>query len=221
MKTVPKESIRNAVIMTVVVILATILVATVDVQPVGVEGTDLGFASLNTVFFNKIGQSRGFYVISQLSGIICFATAAGFSIFFLIRLLQRKSLRAVDINLTVLMLLYLATAIVYFLFEKFAINYRPVLRDKGLESSYPSTHAMIAWVIMVSAIDQWNIYIKNEKLLTAVVTASFLVLALVVISRTLAGVHWITDIIGGILFGDMLIAWYRALLTRYGIRKRN
>ena len=214
MKSVPKESIRNAVIMTVVTILMTILVATVDVQPVGVEGTDLGFASINTGFFNRFGENHTFYVLSKLAGLICFAVAGGFGIFFLIRFIQCKSLEKVDRNLTVLMLLYLATAIVYVLFEKFAINYRPVLRDKGLESSYPSTHAMIAYVIMVSAVDQWNIYIKNEKLLTIATAASFLVLAMVIIARILSGVHWITDIIGGILFGDMLIAWYRAVLTR-------
>ena len=112
------------------------------------------------------------------------------------------------------MLLYLATAIVYVLFEKFAINYRPVLRDKGLESSYPSTHAMIAYVIMVSAVDQWNIYIKNEKYLTVAVAVSFLILAVVIVCRLLSGVHWLTDIIGGILIGDMLIAWYRAAASR-------
>ena len=216
MKSVPKESIRNAVIMTVVTILMTVMVATVDVQPVGVEGTDLGFASINTGFFNRFGEHHTFYLLSKFAGLICFAVAGGFGIFFLIRFIQCKSLEKVDRNLTVLMLLYLATAIVYVLFEKFAINYRPVLRDKGLESSYPSTHAMIAYVIMVSAVDQWNIYIKNEKLLTIATAASFLVLALVIIARILSGVHWITDIIGGILFGDMLIAWYRAVLTKSG-----
>jgi len=214
MKTVPKESMRNAVIMTIIVLLATVLTATVDVQPVGVEGTDLGFASLNTGFFSRFGENETFYKISKYAGFICFGTAAGFGIFFLTQLIRRKSLRKVDINLTVLMMLYLATAIIYLLFEKMAINYRPVLRDKGLESSYPSTHAMIAWVIMVSAADQWNIYIKNEKLLIAAVAGSFFILLLVTVTRVLSGVHWITDIIGGVLFGDMLIAWYRAVLTK-------
>ena len=214
MKTVPKESIRNAVIMTAVTLLMTILVATVDVQPVGVEGTNLGFASINTGFFNKFGENHTFYLLSKLAGLVCFAVAGGFGIFFLVSLFRCGSLQKVDRNLTALMLLYLATAIVYVLFEKFAINYRPILRDEGLESSYPSTHAMIAYVIMVSAVDQWNIYIKNEKLLTAVTAISFLILALVIVSRILSGVHWITDIIGGILFGDMLIAWFRAVLTK-------
>ncbi len=218
MRAVPKESIRNAVIMTAVTILMTILVATVDVQPVGVEGTNLGLAAINTGFFNKFGENHTFYLLSKLAGLVCFAVAGGFGIFFLIRFIQCKSLQKVDRNLTVLILLYLATAIVYVLFEKFAINYRPVLRDKGLESSYPSTHAMIAYVIMVSAVDQWNIYIKNEKLLTIATAASFLILVMVIVARTLSGVHWITDIVGGILFGDMLIAWYRAVLTKNGSR---
>lgn len=214
MKTVPRESIRYAAMMTIVVILATVLVATVDVQPVGVEGTNLGFATLNTGFFSRFGENQTFYKISKIAGYLSFAVAGGFGIFFLVQLFQRKSLKKVDRNLTVLMLLYLAALIIYLLFETIVINYRPVLRDKGLEPSYPSTHAMLAYVIMVSAVDQWNIYIKNEKLLTAVVAASFLVMALILISRLLSGVHWLTDIIGGILFGDMLIAWYRAVLTR-------
>ena len=64
MKTVPKESMRNAVIMTIIVLLATVLTATVDVQPVGVEGTDLGFASLNTGFFSRFGENETFYKYS-------------------------------------------------------------------------------------------------------------------------------------------------------------
>ena len=214
MKTMPRETIRNAVIMTVVVLLATVLVATVDVQPVGVEGTNIGFATINTGFFQKFGESETFYKISKVTGILCFALAGGFGVFFLVQLFQRKSLKKVDPNLTVLMMLYLMTLIIYLLFEVIVINYRPVLRDKGLEPSYPSTHAMIAYVVIVSAVDQWNIYIKNEKHLTIATALSFLLLALVIVCRLLSGVHWLTDIIGGILFGDMLIAWYRAVLTR-------
>ena len=220
MKSVPKESIRNALIMTAAAVLATVLVMTVDVQPVGVEGTNLGFATINTAFFSKFGENHTFYTISKLTGLLCFAMAGGFAVFFLLQLIRRKSLQKVDKNLTVLMLLYILTAAVYLLFEKFAVNYRPILRDRGLESSFPSTHALVAYVVMVSAVDQWNIYIKNEKLLTAVVALSFLIMAVVIVTRVLSGVHWITDIIGGILFGDMLIAWYRAVLTRQTAAER-
>ena len=215
MKNVPKESLKTAVLMTVLVIAAVILVATVDVQPLGVQGTNIGFATINTGFFNRYGQKEVFYKISTAAGLLCFATAGGFGCFFLYQLIQRKSLSKVDRNLTVMMGMYVMVMIIYVFFDKILIiNYRPVLRDKGLESSFPSTHTMIAWAVMVSAIDQWNIYINNQKLLTAAVILSFTVLLAVIICRTLSGVHWLTDISGGILFGDMLVAWYRYLLGR-------
>lgn len=215
MKGVPKESLRTALLMTFVAVLATVLVAVVDVQPVGVEGTNIGFASINTGFFAKYGYNETFYKISKFAGYLCYATACGFTAFFLIQLIQRKSLSKVDRNLSVLMLLYILTSAIYTLFNQvLIINYRPILRDQGLESSYPSTHALIAWVVMVSAVDQWNIYIKNENLKIAAVTCSLLVLLVVIVTRMLSGVHWLTDILGGMLIGDMLIAWYRYAASR-------
>ncbi len=210
MKRIPRESLTTALLMTFAAVLLTILVKTVDVQPLGVEGTNIGLASINTGFFAKYGHNETFLKISKVAGIICFATAGGFGVFFLVQLIQRKSLSNVDRNLSVLMLLYILTASLYLLFDKvLIINYRPVILDKGLESSYPSTHTMIAWVVMVSAVDQWNIYIKNETLKTVLTACSFLVLLVVIVTRLLAGVHWLTDIVAGVVFGDMLIAWYR------------
>ena len=210
MKRIPRESLTTALLMTFAAVLLTILVKTVDVQPVGVEGTNIGLASINTGFFAKYGHNETFLKISKVAGIICFATAGGFGVFFLVQLIQRKSLSNVDRNLSVLMLLYILTASLYLLFDKvLIINYRPVILDKGLESSYPSTHTMIAWVVMVSAVDQWNIYIKDETRKTVLSACSFLVLLVVIVTRLLAGVHWLTDIVAGVVFGDMLIAWYR------------
>ena len=112
-------------------------------------------------------------------------------------------------------MLYILTLSLYLLFDKvLIINYRPVLLGKGPEPSYPSTHTMIAWVVMISAIDQWNIYIKDQKLQTAATALSFLVLLVVIVTRLLSGMHWLTDVVGGILFGDVLIAWYRYAASR-------
>ena len=215
MKRIPRESLRTVILMTAAAVLLTILVKTVDVQPLGVEGTNIGFATINTGFFARFGQNDTFYKISTVTGLICFATGGGFGVFFLIQLIRRKSLSKVDRNLAVLMLLYILTVTIYLLFDKvLIINYRPVLRDKGLESSYPSSHALFSWVIMVSAVDQWGIYIKNESKRMILVTISFLLMLVVIITRLLSGMHWLTDIAGGIVFGDMLIAWYRYTASR-------
>lgn len=215
MKSVPKETLTATILITVITLIATILVATVDVKPIGVENTNIGFATINKGFYDRYGYNETFYKISKFAGYVCFAAAAGFAAFFAWQFIQRKSLSKVDRNLSILMLIYVVTAIIYILFNKYLIiNYRPIMRDKGLESSYPSTHAMIAWVIMVSAVDQWNIYIKKQNLRTVLVILSFLVLMIVLVTRTLSGVHWITDISGGILFGDTLIAWYRYITNK-------
>ena len=214
------QKLYTAVLMTVLTVLAVILVSTVDVQPVGVEGTNIGFAAMNTGFFKNVGESAVFYKISKVCGYICFAAAAGFAVFFFIQLIQRKDLQKVDKNLTALMLLYLATAIVYILFQTLKINYRPILRGKGLEPSFPSSHTMIAIVVMISAIDQWNIYIKKETPRFWAVTLSYLVVMVTVVARLLSGVHWLTDVIGGVLFGFMLLAWYNAVRAAWDKNKR-
>ena len=210
MKSLPKEKMNTAILMTVIAVVFTILVGTVDRQPVGVEGTKIGLATINTAFFNRLGYNETFYKLSTIFGILSFALGGGFCVFFVIQLVKRKSLSEVDRNLTFLMVLYAAALILYLIFDKLLIlNYRPILRDKGLEASYPSTHALLAWAILVAAVDQWNIYIEKEKLQLGLVIGSYALLAVILVTRTLSGVHWLTDIIGGILFADALVAWYR------------
>ena len=210
MKSLPKEKMNTAILMTVIAVVFTILVGTVDRQPVGVEGTKIGLASINTAFFNRLGYNETCYKLSSIFGILSFALGGGFCVFFVIQLVKRKSLSEVDRNLSFLMVLYAVALVLYLIFNKvLVLNYRPILRDKGLESSYPSTHALLAWAILVSAVDQWNIYIEKEKLQLGLVIGSYALLAVVLVTRTLSGVHWLTDIIGGILIADALVAWYR------------
>ena len=215
MKKTQKQTMTSAVTLTILAVLAIILVAKVDVQPVGVEGTNLGFATMNTNFFKLTGESPTFYKISKYSMYFGYLIAAGFSLLFLYQLIRRKSLKAIDPNLKALLLLYIATALVFLIFNKFPINYRPIIRDKGLESSFPSTHALMAVVIFFSASDQWKIYIKNKTTLFWADVITWFLAVLIILSRLLAGVHWLTDILGGIIIGLALLAWYNVLREKW------
>ena len=95
------------------------------------------------------------------------------------------------------------------MFEKIALNYRPFLIDGELEASFPSTHTLLAICICGSSIMVSKYFIKNEKILKITNILSWIVMILLVVGRTLSGVHWLTDIIGGIIISlFMLTALY-------------
>jgi undecaprenyl-diphosphatase len=88
------------------------------------------------------------------------------------------------------------------------INYRPILIEEVLEASYPSSHTMLALCILTTAIVQFRMRIRQKTVRRCVlITTSVLALA-IVIGRTLCGVHWLSDIIGGCLLSTCLIEAY-------------
>ena len=109
--------------------------------------------------------------------------------------------------------IYILVILLYVLFERFSINYRPVILDEGLEPSYPSTHTMLILTILGTATYISGAYIKNTKLLIAARIACFVIMALTIIGRMICGVHWFTDILGGILISVFLISLYKDLVS--------
>ncbi len=192
-------------------IIFTILVKCFDVQPLGAEATPIGFAGLNTAVFKLLGTNELCYKITQAFGIVAILTAGFFAVLGLIQLIKKRSFLKVDRELLMAGIIYFIVIILYVLFEKLAINFRPIVLDEGLEASYPSTHTMLILTIMGTAIPLSSRYIKNSKLSIAVKITSIAIMWLTVIFRLLSGVHWFTDIIGGVLISLCLISLYKAL----------
>ena len=193
-------------------IIFTILVKVIDVQALGAEGSLIGFAGLNTAVFKLLGTNHFAYLATQLFGVLAILVAAVFAVLGFLQLLKRKSLLKVDREILMAGIVYALVIILYVLFEKLAINYRPVVLDEGLEASYPSTHTMLILTILGTAIPLAGKYIKNPKLALAVKLICILIMCLTVIFRLISGVHWFTDIIGGVLISLCLIRLYKALL---------
>ena len=98
--------------------------------------------------------------------------------------------------------------LVYVLFEKISINFRPILIGGELEASYPSSHTILALCIcMSSLITSKKYFNKNYVKLINIIT--ILLTSLVLILRTISGVHWFSDIIGGIIISLTLISYYQ------------
>ena len=96
----------------------------------------------------------------------------------------------------------------YLLFEIIAVNYRPVLINGILEASYPSSTTMLVLCVMPTALIELRSSVQNKILSRGIFAATACFVAFMVVSRGVCGVHWITDIIGGVLISSGLVSLY-------------
>ena len=192
-------------------VLWTVLVRFVDVQAIGPQESSVGFAALNGYVHNLTGVNSFLYELTDWLGLVPICIALYFAFLGLAQWIRRKSLRKVDYSILVLGGFYIAVAAVFFLFEVVVINYRPTLIEGVLEVSYPSSTTMLVACIMPTATLQFRGRINNKTLKNCVLWVNTGFTAFMVIGRLLSGVHWLTDIIGGILVSAGLVLIYYAV----------
>ena len=185
-------------------------VCLIDVQPIGPDGSAVGFAALNGFLHRLTGVHWWLYTLTDWLGLIPLAVAALFGLLGLCQLIRRNSLWQVDGSILVLGGFYVAVIAVFLLFEKCIVNYRPVLIEGVLEASYPSSTTLLTMCVMPTAALQLRSRIHKPGLRTALIAAIWLFTALMVLGRLISGVHWFTDIVGGALLSAGLVTLYRA-----------
>ncbi len=200
-----------AIILIVVSILYTVLVKFVDVGEIGPEGSSVGFQMINGYVHSMIGVQEFWYKVTKYLGILPFLYVGYYGVIGLMQLIKGKSLKKVDQRILALGGFYIVVGLVYVFFEKVVINYRPVILEEGLEASYPSSHTMLALCICLSSLLISKYYIKKQyKRVVDGITVSLM--TVLVVGRILSGVHWITDIIGGVLISLALVYTYKAVI---------
>ena len=193
-----------------VFIVFTLSVRNVDVRPVGPEGSSVGFATINRMVSERLGVDLTWYAITDWLGLVAILFAGSFAALGLCQLIQRGSIGRVDLDILLLGAFYLAVIGSYALFEKLVVNYRPVLLDGSLEASYPSSHVMIVVCVMATAIMQSHHRLRSKHLIRAMDLFSVIIIAVTVIGRLVSGVHWLTDMIGGLILSAALIMLYHS-----------
>ena len=191
-------------------LLWTVAVCVVDVQAIGPQGTAVGLAAVNGFFHRLTGVHMALYTITDWLGLVPLAVVLGFGCLGLVQWVKRKRLRKVDRSILVLGGFYLAVLAAYGIFETVVINYRPVLINGNLESSYPSSTTMLAMCVMPTAMMQLQSRIQNRTLRRWALLLMGTFTAFMVIGRLLSGVHWLTDVIGGALLSAGLVMLYVA-----------
>ena len=191
--------------------LWTLAVKTVDVQGIGPRDSAVGFAAVNGFFHRITGVNMLLYHITDWLGLVPVAFGFGFAILGLVQWIQRKHILKVDIDILALGGFYIATLAVYLLFESWVINYRPVLIQGYLEASYPSSTTLLTLCVMPTARMQLRHRIQNRTIRRWVCAAITGFVVFMVAGRFLSGVHWVSDIIGGILLASGLVTLYDAI----------
>ena len=189
--------------------LWTVLISFIDIRQIGPQGSYVGFATINGFIHSFTGVHMLLYTITDWSGLVPIGFMLGFAIFGLIQWIKRKGFLKVDYSILVLGGFYVVVMAAYVLFEIFIINYRPVLINGYLEASYPSSTTMLVICVMPTAIMQLNVRIKNTTVKRCIAAVISIFIAFTVIGRLVSGVHWFTDIIGGLLLGSGLVMLYR------------
>lgn len=192
--------------------LWTVLALLVDVKAIGPENSEVGFASFNIFVHSLTGVNMTLYEITDWLGILVIGIAAGFGVLGFLQLIKRKSIKKVDYSILVLGGFYITVIAFYLFFEIVTINYRPLLIEGRLEASYPSSTTVLSLCVLVTAIIELNNRFKRRitKLAFGVAFSSLAVF--MVAGRILSGVHWVSDIIGGILLSFGLIMMYYFIL---------
>ena len=202
-------------------VLWTIAVLFIDIKSVGPNGSSVGFSTINMFVKRVVGVHMALYIITDWLGIVPVAVAFCFAVLGVVELIKRRSLLKVDRNILALGVFYIIVIAVYLLFEKVVVNYRPVLVDGYLEASYPSSTTLLALCVMPTAALQLWARVKNKTLRKVLVIGIAVFTAFMVIGRLVSGVHWFSDIIGGVLFSAGLDLLYFAVFRIIACRPQN
>lgn len=209
MKKVRKKNLYIAFFMLVAFILWTVAVKLVDVCRVGPQGSSVGFATLNVVVHDITGVHMTLYTVTDWLSLIPLVLVLGFGILGIIQLVKRKSLLKVDRSIIALGVFYIVIMAFFVFFELVVINYRPVRINGYLEASYPSSTTMLVMCVMPTAVMQFNERIKSDILKRFIAVAIGIFTVFMVVMRLFSGVHWFSDIVGGMLLSIGLVMMYK------------
>ena len=197
-------------------ILTIALVKCVDIDAVGPAGTSIGLSHLNKAVHDLIGVHMFWYQVTNLLGFWAILCGAIFACIGLKQLIERKSLKQVDAKILALGGLFVLLGVVYVLFEKVVINCRPVLMEGETvpEASFPSSHTVLAFVIFGAIAMMLKDYLQDKRLVSMLQNACLVLILVSVIGRLISGVHWLTDILGGIFLSYALLMVFSGLLEK-------
>lgn len=191
--------------------LWTVAICFVDVRTIGPLGSAVGFAGFNQFVHRLTGVHWRLYDLTDWLGLVPIVVCVGFGLVGLVQWVKRRRLQRVDREILILGGFYIVVILVYLFFEVVQINFRPVLINDVLETSYPSSTTLLVMCVMPTLVFQIKDRMANRVLQKVITLMIMGFTAAMVIGRFFSGVHWCTDIIGGALLSAGLVTMYDAV----------
>ena len=188
----------------------TALIQSVDVQPLGQNGTSIGFATFNCWFHHFTGVNMAIYTITDWMGLVPVVICLIFAGIGLVQLIKRRSLFRVDADIMILGVYFVIVFLAYAIFEIIPINYRPILIEGRMEASYPSSTTLLVLSVMPALVEQIKRRLSGIRVKQIITIAAIAFSVFMVTGRLISGVHWFTDIVGGELLSVGLYMLYKA-----------
>ena len=155
-------------------------------------------------------------LITNIILISSIITIGAFAVLGLYQWISRGSIAKVDRYLRWLPLPLVLMVITYLVFDHILIwNTRP---DGSGEPSFPSSHVMVVTTIFFLVTLILPHYVKNKALRIVLELLMLILISLTCTGRILAGKHWWSDVIGGIIFAFIFSEIYYLIIKR---SKRN
>lgn len=195
-----------------VLFLILIVALNLDVASIGPSGSSVGLATINGAARDFIGVNWMLYDLTDLASILPIGCMLVFFFMGLHQLIKTRSVKSVDRSIILIGAVFIVELALFLGFNELAINYRPVLVEGVLEPSFPSSTSLLAVGTMGPAA-VWAQSRLNGSKCTIATTACYVIMAALVMGRIFSGVHWTTDIAGGILLGLFLTFAYRRIIS--------
>lgn len=209
MKDTRKRDLLEGIVLVAAFALWTVAIRLIDVQNAGPLGSEVGFATINVWFHRLTGVHMLIYTITDWLGLVPIIICMCFGVLGLVQMIHRRSLLKVDSDILLLGAYYVVVILGYLLFEMIPINYRPILIGGNLEASYPSSTTLLVLSVMPTLKYQSERRIAKPVTRKAIAVFVIVFSAFMVLGRLIAGVHWVTDIVGSVFLSSGLFMIYR------------
>ena len=218
-----KKSLLFSIIFLIAFAFFSIIIKTIGLAEIGPQKSVVGLSELNKAIFEFFKTNHCWDIVSDIILYLALLISFVCAMVGVVQFIKRKNLMKVDANILSFLIVLIGIIISYIVFDNIVINYRPILVDNILELSYPSTHVLFSFSILIICCSMLNNYLKNKSLKIVSTLSATLISVVAVISRLLSGMHWFSDIVGALLLSGGFIFIYcfiMILLKNYQEKKR-